>query len=373
MSTEANNATAPEAAPDLTPSANWGAKPDPLVKPGLSQPNKRRLSYLAIGTGWLAEVLATLAVTGPVIDSGGPLVMLAWHLVACTITTLGLCLFVSTQTELMTQARRVAPLFFSLCLLIPFAVVALALATLFGFLNPRVKKVEPLRLVPIPSLPFKPLEVDTGLAFANGGLFDVLRHSADVDKRRTAVMATTRMRDNVAVPLLKLAMRDPVDDVRLLAYSIKDKIESRINHTIREEQEKLANHKGEDPADIHRVLAFSYWEMVYLDLVEGDLRNFIIGQAIEHANLCLASKADGAVNTLIGRAELARGNYTEALAALHTAVANGSRPATVASYLAEIYYQRGDFMAVPAALTLIPKQFKSIPAVRRVCTKWAVS
>lgn len=338
-------------------------------KPGLKRSNKLRLSYLAIGCGWLAEGMATIAT----LHANNSLSMILWHIVACAITTAGLCLFVSTQTPLMGQARRIAPVYFSLCFLIPYAVVGLSIATLFGFLRPRVKVHQPLRLIKIPSLPFKPLEVDAGLSFTNGGMYDVLRHSIDIDKRRTAVMATTRMKDKVAVPLLKLAMRDPVDDVRLLAYSIKDRIESRINMTIRDQQLLLAELDKGDPADIHRVLAFSYWEMIYLELVEGDLRNFILGEAINHAELCLETKADSAVNILVGRAELTRGNLDDAAKALRQAVTNGARPASVASYLAEISYLRADFVAVPAALRLVPQQFKRIPSVRRLCEKWAVA
>jgi len=335
----------------------------------LSPANKQRLSYGAIVLGWLAEGLATYAT----LAANNSLSMIVWHIIACSTTTIGLCLFVGSQTPLSGQARRIAPLYFVLCFLIPYAVIGLAIATLFGFLRPRIVVNEPLQLIQIPSLPFKPLEVDTGLSFTNGGMYDVLRHSTDIDKRRTAVMATTRMKDKVAVPLLKLAMRDPVDDVRLLAYSIKDKIESRINMTIRDQQQLLAEPGNANPADIHRVLAFSYWEMIYLELVEGDLRNFILGESIKHAELCLETKADSAVNLLVGRAELTRGNLDDAAAALRQAVTNGARPASVASYLAEISYLRADFVAVPAALRLVPQQFKRIPSVRRLCEKWAVA
>lgn len=342
---------------------------DTQVKPGLTRANKLRLAYAAIGCGWLGEAMATIAT----LVANNSLSMILWHIVGCAVTTLGLCLFVSTQTPLVGQARKIAPVYFTLCFLIPYAVVGLSIATLFGFLRPRVKVHQPLQLIKIPTLPFKPLEVDSGLSFTNGGMYDVLRHSVDIDKRRTAVMATTRMKDKVAVPLLKLAMRDPVDDVRLLAYSIKDKIESRINMTIRDQQIMLENPGKVDPADIHRVLAFSYWEMIYLELVEGDLRNFILGEAIKHAELCLETKADSAVNILIGRAELTRGNLDAAATALRQAVTNGARPASVASYLAEISYLRADFIAVPAALRLVPQQFKRIPSVRRLCEKWAVA
>jgi len=108
--------------------------------------------------------------------------------------------------------------------LIPgFCMVALPAALIYGATPPKQAELDLTMSVPTPDLPFKPLQFDSQLAFSRGGLFEVLERSSDPEKRLTAVMATTRMPSQLAIPLLKIAMRDAVDDVRLLAYSIKDK------------------------------------------------------------------------------------------------------------------------------------------------------
>ena len=79
----------------------------------------------------------------------------------------------------------------------------------------------------LPELPFRPQERDKELMFNDGGLQDVLRHAPDTEKRMAALFATRRMPPREAIPILKLALRDPADDVRLLAYSMLDKREAR--------------------------------------------------------------------------------------------------------------------------------------------------
>ncbi|MFO6383442.1 HEAT repeat domain-containing protein, partial [Pseudomonas aeruginosa] len=81
-------------------------------------------------------------------------------------------------------------------------------------------------------LPFRPKEKRLDMMFSDGGLQDVLRHAPDPNQRLTAIFATRRMPGKEAIPILKLALRDPADDVRLLAYSMLDQKESRINQRI---------------------------------------------------------------------------------------------------------------------------------------------
>ena len=54
------------------------------------------------------------------------------------------------------------------------------------------------------------------------GLVGVIRHAAETAARVRAVMATRQLSDQYAVPILQVALRDPVDDVRLLAYALLD-------------------------------------------------------------------------------------------------------------------------------------------------------
>jgi hypothetical protein len=320
------------------------------------------LTVCGIVFGWMSEVIALYYLT-----QGDHSVMLWWHLAAACLTAAALCNFTQTYA-LPGEARRAALLYFMLSCALPFGVMFLVIAAFYGMRNPRAKKIEAIQYNRIPPLPFKPLEIDNTLAFASGGMFDVLRHSEDDEKRLLAVTATTRMRDADAVPLLKIAMRDKVDDVRLLAYSITDKIESRLNSSIRTRLDALET--STNPTSVHRSIAFAYWELAYLELVEGDLKTFTLNKVLEHAELTLAHDGDRSVSMLIARAQLQLNNLDVAQGTFLLARAQGAAEDVIAPFLAEIAFLRADFAAVAPHLARIGGPAREHPSLRALCDIW---
>lgn len=228
-------------------------------------------------------------------------------------------------------------------------------------------------IVETPQLPFKPLQFDAGMSFARGGLFEVLERSVDPDKRLTAVMATNRMRPQMAIPLLKIAMRDAVDDVRLLAYSIKDSHESNINEQIKELTEGLESLAVDsDPESINleqasslRSLAFAYWELAYLELAEGEIRKFCLSQAIENAEKALLVLTDAPTAILLCRAHMALGDTVAADAALYRALEFGVATEVVMPHRAEIAYNEGRYQDIEPVLQPLEEiTFQNLQEVR---------
>jgi len=255
-----------------------------------------------------------------------------------------------------------------------FCLVALPAALVYGGTPPKKAALDLTMLVPTPNLPFKPLQFDSQLAFSRGGLFEVLERSSDPDKRLTAVMATTRMPVQLAIPLLKIAMRDAVDDVRLLAYSIKDKHESEINDRIKSLSEGLelgdstdldATEESIERASAFRSLAFAYWELVYLELAEGQIRNFCLTQTIEHAQRALHTLRDGPVAVLLARAYLHTGDTQAASEALLTAETFGMTAAVLAPHKAEIAFAEARYGDIPDLLAPVnSNSFERLDDVR---------
>ena len=324
-----------------------------------------KLFALALAISFLVECLALFGYFQLRYDGA-----LFLHVISAVVATGSTSIYLRRRIYDRNELRRLLPLLLLLPLLVPFGGFGLALGAVLGFQLPRVKKKDPIQLVSQPPLPFKPLDLNSGLTFADGGLYDILRHSPDVDKRLTAVTAATRMRNSDAVPILKLAMRDAVDDVRLLAYSVKDKIENRITADIRETQAELEKAGDAERPDLHRILAFSSWEMVYLDLVEGSLRDYMIKETIEHSEACITLKPDGAITMLLGRAQLAGGNLDAAEAAFQASLERGLRSATIAPYLAEVAYLRADFQGVQDQLAKLPEEQRERASLREVCEMW---
>ena len=163
-------------------------------------------------------------------------------------------------------------LFFCICLFIPgLGLAGLLLAVWPAFYFIHRPALEGYRQVSVPDLPYKPLKVQEQPIHGQAGMVSVLRHSQDPDRRIRAVMATRQMTSQEAIPVLKEALRDPVDDVRLLAYSMLDSKEEEINATIRSLRLRLENIGQLQRGDVHERISNSYWELAFLGLAQGEV------------------------------------------------------------------------------------------------------
>lgn len=150
-----------------------------------------------------------------------------------------------------------SPLFlFSLAFFVPLiGAVGVAAAVFPALYLPRQRGEQAWQAMGVPELPFRPKEKRLDMMFSDGGLQDVLRHAPDPNQRLTAIFATRRMPGKEAIPILKLALRDPADDVRLLAYSMLDQKESRINQRIEAALGRLAGATPARRGALHGTLA----------------------------------------------------------------------------------------------------------------------
>ena len=303
---------------------------------------------------------------------------LAIHAATIFFSALGLTLWLKAVA---CNQKGLLILTLGLSAFIPgFSLLTVPLAAAYGSRNPRSEEEEFTMTVDVPRLPFKPLAFDESLSFSRGGLFEVLERSSDTDKQVVAVMATTRMKSRQAVPLLKVAMRDEADDVRLLAYSIKDKKESEINGKIKRllavlEQDDLRQSDGKgspltgrERAATERSLAFLYWELVYLDLAEGDIREFFLKQVVSRARAALAEVEYGPLAVLLARAQMALGCFEDAIETLDGAEQMGVERAVLAPYRAEIAFHLGRFGEVRERLLEVGNSPHE--ALREVLAYW---
>ena len=235
------------------------------------------------------------------------------------------------------------------------------------------KLEEPIERTGAPKLPHRPPELEKNLKFASGGLGDILRHSGDVSKRVLAVTAASRMTERDAIPFLKIAMSDTADEVRLLAFSVKDKIETGINEKIKNNLAELPNLSETDRPTVHRALAFLYWELVYLNIAEGDLRTFMLKEADEHAEQCLTHTNEASLHTLRGRIALERRQAGEAQQHFESALAAGAEAENVATYLAEAAFIADDFPSVRKHLEALPMHFRATAPFHALCRKWELT
>lgn len=226
-----------------------------------------------------------------------------------------------------------------------------------------------------PRLSGGPLQTDQAGRFGPGSLEGILRHSPSPDLRMRVVLACRQLPGRLAVPLLRLALRDRVDDVRLLAYAVLDQRERAIQTEI---QDVLLNAGTQDPnatnlpARAHRRLCELYFELAYQGLVEGELMSFSLEQVMLHA-LAVLKGAPGnpRMALLAGRSLILLKRYGEAGAMLEEALRRGLPDEVVGPYLAEVAYEQRRPDDVRAAVARFAASARLRPTLAMMVERWS--
>ncbi|MBP55036.1 MAG: polysaccharide biosynthesis protein, partial [Marinobacter sp.] len=221
----------------------------------------------------------------------------------------------------------------------------------------------------IPELPFQPIDMDLQVVYSQGGLRQVLREAIDTDKRLKALMATRQMNDRDAIEILREALKDPSDDVRLLAYSMLEQKEKTLAQRAGTLQQSLQNADDLTSVSLQRRLAQVWWEMAYLGLAQGGLRHYYLDSAGKLLRRLVARRSQHNDWRLLGRVELALGNIDNAEEAFRSALAGGSSPELIMPYLGGVAYLRRDFAQVRQHLSACPLE-RFHPANRPVIESW---
>lgn len=191
-------------------------------------------------------------------------------------------------------ARRSLGLLFIIQWILPvLGVLGVLWSIITALKRPRARSSRNIRLISLPELPFSPPVVFTALPYSEGALRQII-HFAERSplKRLKAVMATRQMAPREAVPVWSPATRDPVDDVRLLAYGMRDDHEKRLTDRILNLTETLPGlPRGAHPAR-HKTIAALCWELVYHRLVQGAVREHWLRTARRHMQFALLSQTD---------------------------------------------------------------------------------
>jgi tetratricopeptide (TPR) repeat protein len=201
---------------------------------------------------------------------------LCLHLTASLMTAIVLPKFLT----LLNQAA--SPINLLLFFMITFYMPLLGMLGLVFAFVPGLRCIKNTSELPInfnrirefPNAPF-----DQCLCFEYGAVsLENLLHSQNPDKRMNAVYATLKLDDKNAIPLLRTALRDPVDDIRLLAYALIDRKEHRISERIEQVRQSLENNEACNVRHLYKCIVKDYWELAHLGLVEGETLNYVLGR-----------------------------------------------------------------------------------------------
>lgn len=148
-------------------------------------------------------------------------------------------------------------------------------------------------------------------------LWGVLRHAPDPRQRVEALEATLDLDDASAVPMLRFALRDAEDEVRLLAFALVTERELACTGpaaTSPQPQAFVAERQG----------AYAQWRLAQLAGVGGPAAQPLCRRALRHARAALAHRQqDGGLHLLAARLHLELGELTQAATAIDTAQQHG--------------------------------------------------
>ena len=146
--------------------------------------------------------------------------------------------------------------------------------------------------------------------------------------------------------LMKEMLKDPADELRLMAYGTLERREMEFQEAIARARDDLRMAGDDRQRSLAlRRLAFLHWEMAYQELVEGELSRFYLEQALDAARQALemGSEESASLWVLTGRIQARLGAWEEAWQALDKAERLGTPMGRVTPHLAELAFLRKDF------------------------------
>lgn len=193
---------------------------------------------------------------------------------------------------------------------------------------------------PSPALPARPavLRAMGGMLRASE-LAGPLQYAADPNSRIAALIATLSLEDQYSVPLLRMALKDPEDDVRLLAYALLNRKEKAIEARIRDVSRQLLAKPADQAFLQHKGLAHNYWAFAHLGDPQGSARLLLCARAQEHVQAALRLRPrDGGLQWLLGRILLVQLQFEGAREAFEHARQSGIDARQIQPFLAEIAF-----------------------------------
>ncbi len=169
--------------------------------------------------------------------------------------------------------------------------------------------------------------------------------------------------------MMKEMLKDPADELRLMAYGTLERREMDFQKSISAAQAGLraAADDGRRRVWLRR-LAFLQWELVYQELAEGELSRFYLEQASESGRRALEIEPmDGPLLMIYGKIQARLGSWEEAFEALDGAERLGTPVQSVVPHLAELAFLRRDFAETRRHLARKPelRQSKTLGPLMR--------
>lgn len=200
--------------------------------------------------------------------------------------------------------------------------------------------------------------------FAESDISGVLKHSEQKERRLAALIAARDLPVPHANNVIRLALTDSEDEVRLLAYTMLSVQEEELQARIQTLTDQLAAVAPECRLLLHRALAHTYWEMVYKGLTAGVIESFMLEAAREHVDAAQQeAPRDASLRLLLGRIFIRQGNLDQAAMAFNQAKELGIDSQKIVPFLQEISFLQSRTRNLRSSVFNEPRPLQSVLAV----------
>ncbi|WP_287495834.1 lipopolysaccharide N-acetylglucosaminyl transferase [Pandoraea sp. CB10b_02] len=300
------------------------------------------LGGAALAIACQLRALELVLTAGDAVASGALPVVLAWQAVAAALAGL----FMVRVLPARYRQRRGVFLHAALIVFfLPMAGLAVMLGVLLlGYLFPPPREAPEALRVSVPGF------VSHLMARVRHGAGMRLRARlrnvrGERDDRVAALVSVQALPSRVTSGIARDLLADPVEEVRLLAYGILDGLEKRIMQQIFATRAwHEAAQDDDERAHAARRLAQLYWELVYQNLVRGEVLRYTLERVETFARDTLAQYEDDAsMWYLLGRCALMREQPDAAQMYLRHAQFHSFPTERLLPWLAEAAFQKGRY------------------------------
>jgi polysaccharide biosynthesis protein PelE len=249
--------------------------------------------------------------------------------------------WVLLPAEYREPRRLVLALLFSLCFFIPvLGLGGFFLGVLMSHWWPYFRREQPYAGVSVPHYEMAKKSLEENRLRVGQVRSQLASTEAPLELRMKALMAIEHVSPRHASSVLRDALSDQADDLRLLAYGMLEGKEKKIAARIQQARDDLAV-ASEDTAlyTANKQLAELYWELIYQGLVQGSMREYALEQVRHYSRAALRQQVrDSGLWVISGRMRLLTQDYQGALGAFSTAMVMGLPQSRAEPYLAELAF-----------------------------------
>ena len=272
------------------------------------------------------------------------------------------------------SARWPLALLFSLSFFIPvFGLVGFIFGLIVALWLPRITLHMPYASVAIPQF----MQSRSGVppVFRSTSVrVDVAERSAPEEMRLKALLSIQEMPARATSGLLRDLLSDDSDDIRLLSYGMLRNKERAISERVASSTEKFKSAKTESAKfQAAKELAEFNWELVYQELVVGDMRMHALKQGLLNVNEAVRLRDDDAglwflASRLAHRAK----EFRLAVTYMDKALKRGYPRTLAIPEMAELAFSMRDFDRVRALEKEFPDVHR-VPQLAPVSNYWRAS